>query len=135
MSWINLNRKFLLKIFIVFMCVILIINKFTLSFFDPNPPLSKTAIYLMYFIYMASVISVVIFYYYRAFFIQITVMLVFLISIDLIASLFIERIEHKEFRMQQPVPYVNAEYFSKDFINESFMQPGGWLLNKTYGGG
>ena len=134
MSWINLNRKFLLKIFIVFMCVVLMINKFTLSFFDPNPPLSKTSIYLMYFIYIISIINAVIFYYYRTFFIQLTVMLVFLISIDLIANLFIERIGHKEFRMQQPEPYVNAEYFSKDFINETFTQPGGWLLDKTYGG-
>ena len=134
MCWINLNRKFLLKIFIVFMCVVLMINKFTLSFFDSNPPLSKTAIYLMYLIYIVSIIGIVIFYYYRTFFIQLTVMLVFLISIDLIANLFIERIGHKEFRMQQPEPYINAEYFSKDFINETFMQPGGWLLDKTYGG-
>ena len=134
MSWINLNRKFLLKIFIVFMCVVLMINKFTLSFFDSNPPLSKIAIYLMYLIYIVSIIGIVIFYYYRTFFIQLTVMLVFLISIDLIANLFIERIGHKEFRMQQPEPYINAEYFSKDFINETFMQPGGWLLDKTYGG-
>ena len=134
MSWINLNRKFLLKIFIVFMCVVLMINKFTLSFFDPTPPLSKIAIYFMYFIYLGSVVGGVIFFYFRTLFIQITVMLVFLISIDLIISLFIERIGHKEFRIQQPEPYINAEYFSKDFINESFTQPGGWLLDKTYGG-
>ena len=62
-----------------------------------------------------------------------------MISIELILSLFIEREKvnldkHKEFRLQQPEPYVNAEYFSKDFINESFTQPGGWLLDKKYGG-
>ena len=134
MSWISINKKFLMKIFFVFICVVVLINKFTLSFFDPTPPLSKIAIYLMYFIYVGSVVGAVIFFYYRTLFIQLTVMLVFLISIDLITSLFIERIGHKEFRMQQPQPYVNAEYFSKDFINEAFTQPGGWLLDKKYGG-
>jgi len=134
MSWISKNIKFLQKIFIFFICVIILINKFTLSFFDPTPPLSKIAIYFMYSIYLGSVVGGVIFFYFRTLFIQITVMLVFLISIDLIISLFIERIGHKEFRIQQPEPYINAEYFSKDFINESFTQPGGWLLDKTYGG-
>ena len=102
MSWISINKKFLMKIFFVFICVVVLINKFTLSFFDPTPPLSKIAIYLMYFIYVGSVVGAVIFFYYRTLFIQLTVMLVFLISIDLITSLFIERIGHKEFRMQQP---------------------------------
>jgi len=31
-------------------------------------------------------------------------------------------------RTQQPAPYRNAPYFSKDFINESFRQPGGWFV-------
>ena len=134
MNRININKKYLLKIVVVLICTVLLINKFTLSFFDPAPPLSKIAIYLMYLTYIGSVVGTVIFYYYRNFFIQLTITLVFLISIDLIANLFIERIGHKEFRMQQPQPYVNAWYFSKDFINESFKQPGGWLLDKTYGG-
>tara|TARA_B100000787_G_C16161887_1_gene281809 strand:- start:112 stop:1362 length:1251 start_codon:yes stop_codon:yes gene_type:complete len=134
MNWIDINKKNSLKIIVVLICTVVLINKFTLSFFDPTPPLSKTAIYLMYLTYIGSVVGTVIFYYYRNFFIQLTITLIFLISIDLITNLFIERTGHKEFRMQQPQPYVNAGYFSKDFINEAFTQPGGWLLDKTYGG-
>ncbi len=67
-------------------------------------------------------------------FIQIIVTLILIISIDIIANLFIERVGHKEFRLQRPEPYVNANYFSKDFINETFTQPGKWLLDKEFGG-
>ena len=134
MSWISANLKFLKKIFFIFLIVIVLINKFTLSLFDPNPPLSKIAIYLMYFVYAGSVVCAVIFFYFRTLFIQLTIILVFLIAVDFTTSLFIERTGHKEFRIQQPEPYTNAEYFSKDFIDESFAQPGGWLLDKTYGG-
>ena len=88
----------------------------------------------MYFVIAGSVVCLIIFFYFRTLFIQLTVIIVLLISVDLITSLFIKRIGHKEFRIQQPEPYINAEYFSKDFINESFAQPGGWLLDKTYGG-
>ena len=134
MSWISVNLKFLKKIILIFLCVVILINKFTLNFFDPNPPLSKIAIYFMYFVYAGSIVCLIIFFYFRTLFIQLTVIIFLLISVDLITSLFIERIGHKEFRIQQPEPYINAEYFSKDFINESFAQPGGWLLDKTYGG-
>ena len=48
--------------------------------------------------------------------------------------MFIDRVGHKEFRLQRPEPYANANYFSKDFINESFTQPGKWLLDEKYGG-
>ena len=67
-------------------------NKYSLSLFDPTPPLSKAATYIMYFIYVGSLASGVIFFYCRTLFIQITVMLVLLIGIDLITSLFIERV-------------------------------------------
>ncbi len=67
-------------------------------------------------------------------FIQIIVTIILIITIDIIANLFIERIGHKEFRLQRPEPYTNANYFSKDFINEAFTQPGRWLLDKQYGG-
>ena len=33
---------------------------------------------------------------------------------------------HKEFRIGKPLPYIDAPYFSKEFIDESFVQPGGW---------
>ncbi len=74
------------------------------------------------------------FRFYRILFIQITVMLIFLISLDLILNVFIERVGHKEFRIQKPEPYKNAEYFSAPFIQESFEQPGRWILDKNYGG-
>jgi hypothetical protein len=35
--------------------------------------------------------------------------------------------EHKEFRLSRPEPYSHSNYFSKDFIQESFQQPQGWL--------
>ena len=34
---------------------------------------------------------------------------------------------HKEFRLTRPEPYANSPYFSEEFINESFKQPGGWF--------
>lgn len=134
MNWFNRNKNILTRIFIIFICVVSLLNKFTLSFFDSSPPLSKTAINLMYLIYLVILFGIVLFYYYRILFFQIFGALVFLITIDLVASLFIERIGHKEFRIEQPQPYLNADYFSKEFINESFSQPGEWLLDKTYGG-
>jgi len=36
--------------------------------------------------------------------------------------------DHKAFRLTQPAPYRDAPYFSADFINESFEQPGEWKL-------
>lgn len=36
--------------------------------------------------------------------------------------------DHKSFRLSQPQPYQDAPYFSVDFINESFEQPGGWTV-------
>ena len=36
--------------------------------------------------------------------------------------------DHKSFRQSQPEPYLDAAYFSADFINEAFEQPGGWTL-------
>lgn len=36
-------------------------------------------------------------------------------------------LSHKEFRLQRPEPYIKSSYFSADFINESFSQPGGWF--------
>ncbi len=34
--------------------------------------------------------------------------------------------DHKTFRMKQPSPYKNAEYFSREFVEESFRHPPGW---------
>ena len=33
--------------------------------------------------------------------------------------------DHKEYRLSRPAPYTNSTYFSEQFINESFSQPGG----------
>ena len=38
-----------------------------------------------------------------------------------------ERItDHRQFRSTQPAPYRDAPYFSREFVAESFAQPGGW---------
>tara|TARA_B100000674_G_scaffold490832_1_gene507614 strand:- start:113 stop:1219 length:1107 start_codon:yes stop_codon:yes gene_type:complete len=71
---------------------------------------------------------------FKIIFIQIIFTLILIVTIDLIANLFIERVGHKEFRLQRPEPYANASYFSRDFINEAFTQPGKWLLDEKYGG-
>ena len=34
--------------------------------------------------------------------------------------------DHRTFRATQPPPYRDAPYFSQEFIDESFRQPGGW---------
>lgn len=34
--------------------------------------------------------------------------------------------DHKRFRLRRPEPYVGSPYFSGEFIDESFAQPGGW---------
>ena len=34
--------------------------------------------------------------------------------------------DHRQFRLTQPAPYQDAPYFSKEFVIESFAQPGGW---------
>ena len=118
------NKKFGFFFTVVFL---IIASYFFLS--------DRILISYVFFIFTAiSIVCLIIFFYFRTLFIQLTVIIFLLISVDLITSLFIERIGHKEFRIQQPEPYINAEYFSKDFINESFAQPGGWLLDKTYGG-
>jgi len=36
-----------------------------------------------------------------------------------------------DFRIKQPAPYKNAEYFSKEFIMESFFQPGKWKYTEN----
>jgi hypothetical protein len=38
-----------------------------------------------------------------------------------------KHLSHKEFRLNRPEPYSESSYFSQDFINESFSQPGGWI--------
>jgi hypothetical protein len=35
-------------------------------------------------------------------------------------------VNHKEFRSSRPEPYNKSSYFTKDFISESWFQPGGW---------
>lgn len=37
------------------------------------------------------------------------------------------------FRISRPPPYQNASYFSREFIQESFFQPGGWQTDPSFG--
>ena len=36
--------------------------------------------------------------------------------------------DHLAFRLTQPPPYDDAPYFSREFVAESFAQPGGWRM-------
>jgi hypothetical protein len=38
-----------------------------------------------------------------------------------------------QLRVSRPPPYQTADYFSRDFINESFSQPGGWKTDPSFG--
>lgn len=38
-----------------------------------------------------------------------------------------------DFRMGQPKAYESAEFFSQDFVRESFFQPGGWNISEKTG--
>jgi len=40
---------------------------------------------------------------------------------------------HYQFRLSRPLPYRNADYFSRGFIQESFAQPGGWKTDRSFG--
>ncbi|BEI40375.1 hypothetical protein PHIN9_03060 [Polynucleobacter sp. HIN9] len=52
-------------------------------------------------------------------------------SIELIFSIFADNFaikNNKEFRLSKPEPYAKSPYFSREFIEESFRQPGGWSV-------
>lgn len=36
---------------------------------------------------------------------------------------------HESFRETRPEPYSNSDYFSPEFLKESFQQPGRWLFD------
>ena len=38
-----------------------------------------------------------------------------------------------DWRIQRPKPYKNADFFSEDFLRESFFQPGGWNISEKTG--
>lgn len=38
-----------------------------------------------------------------------------------------------DFKNSRPAPYMNAQYFSKDFVAEAFYQPGGWKKQEKIG--
>lgn len=38
-----------------------------------------------------------------------------------------------DFRIRQPKPYRNTDYFSEDFVKESYLQPGGWRISEKTG--
>lgn len=67
-------------------------------------------------------------------FINFTVLITFFFVIEIgfkVKEIFsqshIKYLSHKEFRLNRPEPYSKSTFFSQDFINESFSQPGGWI--------
>ena len=131
MSWIKIDKK--IKALVFLGCVPLLINHYTFSFFDPNPPLSDLAVYVIFALYLLSFLAVILYLLYPTLLIQLIIATVFLIATDTTMGLIIDRVDHKEFRLEQPQPYANAKYFSLEFIEESFSH-GGWILDTTYGG-
>ncbi len=59
---------------------------------------------------------------------------IFLSALELCARLYLEVFalprRDYDYRKKQPAPYKNAPYFSREFISESFKQPGGWQYPK-----
>ena len=60
-------------------------------------------------------------------FINILVLAGFLLALELGTRLLVEtHSDHRSFRLTRPAPYRDAPYFSREFIEEAFTQPGGW---------
>ena len=71
----------------------------------------------------------------RVLLIQIFIALIFVITLEYAARLIFEEKEtHFSFRLGQPEPYQDANYFSNKFIEEASAQPGGWILDEKYTG-
>src|SRR6266480_3659899 len=47
------------------------------------------------------------------------------------ALFFHPQMDPKSFRASRPEPYRNSPYFSPEFIEESFRQPGNWIFTPT----
>lgn len=137
MNWIrNLLRK-KYQIFLYILSFLILINPYTLSLFDSNPPLSNHAYLLIYTIHIFNLLGVALFIFKREIFIQCIFAGIFLIIFDLALSPYVDNSSAdklSEFRRQNPEPYVNAEYYSPEFIDESLGQKNGWILDHEYGG-
>lgn len=60
-------------------------------------------------------------------FINILVLAGFLLALELGTRLLVEtHSDNRSFRLTRPAPYRDAPYFSREFIEEAFTQPGGW---------
>jgi len=134
MSWIsNLSRK-RNQILLYLVVFVALVNPYTLSFLDPNPPLSNTDYFVIAAIHLLNLFAVVLFMLKREVFVQFAIAGIFLILVELGISPFVNPQSEYEFRLQNPEPYLNAEYYSQEFIDESFSQPGRWILDSVYGG-
>ena len=84
MSWIDTPlKRSIIIINGVFLSTVLVVNPYTLSWFDSNPPLSSTLIFLMYSTYFLSIFLAVLFLFFRNLAIQISVALITLIIFEL----------------------------------------------------
>jgi len=114
-------------------CFTSVFNSYTLSLFDPIPPLSSEVVIALYGVHLINFFGVGLFFFKRVLLIQLLVGIVFVIIVDLMLFPFVIKDGHKEFRMKQPEPYLQANYFSLSFINESFSQPNGWIIDRETG--
>ncbi len=127
----NSIKKNIFKVGILLITYMMIINPVTLAYFDENPPLSTIMISIIILSWLAFLLYVLAFYYFRQIFIQISVAICFLLSLELVARLVVIEDPKVAFKMARPEPYQNAKYFSKDFVLESKNQPGGYFVDKT----
>lgn len=71
---------------------------------------------------------------FQVVFINLVVLLLVLVLLEMGSRLlFGYNSDHREFRSTQPAPYRDAPYFSAEFIDESFTQPGGWEVRPGTG--
>ena len=131
MNWINNKTKIFATIFTLYVALI---NPYTAAYLDPNPPLSNMVEFSILISYIFLLIYLVMLYFYRTLAVQIAIAFLTLVGTDILLSKFLVVKDHKSFRLSQPEPYKNAIYFSEEFINESFAQPGGYELDKETGG-
>ena len=127
----NWNLNLQIKIFLIF---IALINPFTVSFLDPRPPLSALVYVLIlvsYIIILALLLSTL--FWGWTIFIIVSVTTSLLISIELVLRIVFPIETHLSFRLTRPEPYLNSKYFEEEFIHESFLQPGGYILDSKTG--
>lgn len=115
---------------LLFAVCLAVLNPYVAARLDPHPPLTQVEVALV-----TAVLGVLTFVIVLSFFlgwkvvlVNVVVGLVLLFLLNGAARLFFPEFDHFAFRGESPEPYRNAEYYSQDFLDESFRQPDGWYM-------